>query len=87
MDVPRIFNITESAHRIHNPITPEKLATLGTALRLETGTRVLGLGSGSVGCCARGHAITALSAPASTGASCSRSKRNFALKNSASPIR
>ena len=47
MDLPRIFNITESAHRIHNPITPEKLATLGAALRLESGARVLDLGSGS----------------------------------------
>ncbi|MDY0043914.1 MAG: class I SAM-dependent methyltransferase [Syntrophales bacterium] len=47
MDIPRIFNITESAHRIHNPFTPEKLAALGAALRLETGTRVLDLGSGS----------------------------------------
>src|SRR5512147_3157236 len=47
MDIPRIFNITESAHRIHNPITPEKLATLGVAMRLESGTRVLDLGSGS----------------------------------------
>ena len=47
MDIPRIFNITESAHRIHNPITPEKLATLGAALRLEAGERVLDLGSGS----------------------------------------
>ena len=47
MDIPRIFNITESAHRIHNPFTPEKLATLGAALRLEAGTRVLDLGSGS----------------------------------------
>ena len=47
MDIPRIFNITESAHRIHNPITPEKLATLGAALRLEPGVRVLDLGSGS----------------------------------------
>lgn len=47
MDIPRIFNITESAHRIHNPITPEKLATLGAALRLEAGNRVLDLGSGS----------------------------------------
>ena len=47
MDIPRIFNITESAHRIHDPFTPEKLATLGAALRLETGTRVLDLGSGS----------------------------------------
>ena len=47
MDIPRIFNITESAHRIHNPITPEKLATLGAALRLEPGAQVLDLGSGS----------------------------------------
>ena len=47
MDIPRIFNITESAHRIHNPFTPEKLATLGAALRLEPGTRMLDLGSGS----------------------------------------
>lgn len=47
MDIPRIFNITESAHRIHNPITPAKLATLGAALRLESGTKVLDLGSGS----------------------------------------
>jgi len=47
LDIPRIFSITESAHRIHNPFTPEKLATLGAALRLEPGTRVLDLGSGS----------------------------------------
>ena len=47
MDIPRIFTITESAHRIHNPITSAKLATLGAALRLEPGTRVLDLGSGS----------------------------------------
>ncbi|NLH47629.1 MAG: methyltransferase domain-containing protein [Myxococcales bacterium] len=47
MDIPRIFNISESAHRIHNPFTPEKLATLGAVLRLESGTRVLDLGSGS----------------------------------------
>ena len=47
MDIPRFYTITESAHRIHNPFTPEKLATLGAALRLEPGTRVLDLGSGS----------------------------------------
>jgi SAM-dependent methyltransferase len=47
MDIPRIFNITESAHRIHNPITSEKLATLGAALRLESGAQALDLGSGS----------------------------------------
>ena len=47
MDIPRIFTITESAHRIHNPFTPEKFATLGSVLRLEPGTRLLDLGSGS----------------------------------------
>ncbi len=47
MDIPRIFNITESDHRIHDPLTPEKLATLGAALRLESGARVLDLGCGS----------------------------------------
>jgi SAM-dependent methyltransferase len=47
LDIPPIFNITESAHRIHNPFTPEKLATLGAALRMEPATRVLDLGSGS----------------------------------------
>ena len=47
MDIPRIFNITESAHRIHNPFTAEKLATLGAVLRLEPETSVLDLGSGS----------------------------------------
>ncbi len=47
MDIPRIFTIAESAHRIHNPFTTDKLATLGAALRLEPGTRVLDLGSGS----------------------------------------
>jgi SAM-dependent methyltransferase len=47
LDIPRIFTITESAHRIHNPFTPENLATLGAALRLEPGARMLDLGSGS----------------------------------------
>lgn len=61
MDIPRIFNISESAHRIHNPITPEKLATLGTALRLTPGTHILDLGSGSgemLCTWARDHGIT-----------------------------
>ncbi len=39
MDIPRIFTITENAHRIHNPFTPEKLAASGAALRLERGIR------------------------------------------------
>ena len=61
MDIPRIFNITESAHRIHNPFTPEKYATLGAALRLEPGARILDLGSGSgemLCTWARDHGIT-----------------------------
>ena len=47
MDIPRIFTISESTHRIHNPFTPVHLATLGAALRLEPGARILDLGSGS----------------------------------------
>ncbi|WP_447878031.1 methyltransferase domain-containing protein [Serratia fonticola] len=47
LDIPRIFTICESAHRIHNPFTPEKYATLGAVLRMEPGARVLDLGSGS----------------------------------------
>jgi SAM-dependent methyltransferase len=61
MDIPRIFTITESAHRIHNPFTPAKLATLGEALRLAKGTRVLDLGSGSgemLCTWARDHGVT-----------------------------
>ena len=41
MDIPRLFNITDSAHRIHNPFTPDKFATLGAALRLEPEDRVV----------------------------------------------
>ncbi|MDD5628061.1 MAG: class I SAM-dependent methyltransferase [Elusimicrobia bacterium] len=60
MDIPRIFSITESAHRIHDPFTPEKLATLGSALRMKKDTRILDLGSGSgemLCTWARDHAI------------------------------
>ncbi len=47
MDIPRIFTISESEHRIHNPFTPEKYATLGRVLRMTPGARILDLGSGS----------------------------------------
>lgn len=47
MDIPRIFTVSESAHRIHNPFTSEQFATLGAALHLKPGARVLDLGSGS----------------------------------------
>lgn len=47
MDIPRIFTISESAHRIHNPFTFAKMHVLGEVLRMEQGTRILDLGSGS----------------------------------------
>lgn len=47
MDIPRIFAIRESSHRIHNPLTPAKLAVLGEALSPAPGTVVLDLASGS----------------------------------------
>ncbi|MGW7268566.1 SAM-dependent methyltransferase [Streptomyces sp. NPDC054842] len=61
MDLPRIFSIRESSHRIHNPLTDDQLATLGRALHLAPETRVLDLasGSGELLCTwARDHRIT-----------------------------
>ena len=47
LDIPRIFNITESAHRIHNPFTSEKLATPARRCDWKREPGVLDLGSGS----------------------------------------
>lgn len=61
MDLPRIFTIRESDHRIHNPFTAAKLADLGCALHLTPGIQVLDLasGSGEMLCTwARDHGIT-----------------------------
>jgi SAM-dependent methyltransferase len=61
MDIPRQFAIRESDHRIHDPFGPEKLATLGSALRMSPGTTILDLasGSGEMLCTwARDHEIT-----------------------------
>jgi SAM-dependent methyltransferase len=61
MDIPRPFVIRESNHRIHDPFAPEKLATLGRALRMRRGTTILDLasGSGEMLCTwARDHDIT-----------------------------
>lgn len=63
MDLPRHFVIRESTHRIHNPLTPAKLARLGEALLLRPGQRFLDLacGSGEMLCTwARDHEITGL---------------------------
>ncbi|MGH3972089.1 MAG: SAM-dependent methyltransferase, partial [Pseudonocardiaceae bacterium] len=69
MDLPRSFTIRESSHRIHNPLTSAKLATLGQALNPPPGTRVLDLacGSGEMLCTwARDHRITGAGVDIST---------------------
>jgi SAM-dependent methyltransferase len=61
VDLPRSFTIRESSHRIHNPFTSDKLATLARALNPPSGTRMLDLacGSGEMLCTwARDHRIT-----------------------------
>jgi len=69
VDLPRIFTIRESSHRIHNPFTADKLAALGQALRLTPGTRALDLasGSGEMLCTwARDHRVTGTGVDLST---------------------
>ena len=61
MDLPRHFVIRESTHRIHDPLTPTKLARLGDALLLRQGQQLLDLacGSGEMLCTwARDHGVT-----------------------------
>lgn len=69
----RIFHIAslsrESSHRIHNPFTSAKLATLGRALKLPPGTRMLDLacGMGEMLCTwSRDHHLTGTGGDIST---------------------
>lgn len=60
VELPRSFLIRESSHRILNPFTSERLATLGGALRLWPGARLLDLacGKGELLCTwARDHGV------------------------------
>lgn len=69
MDLPRSFTIRESSHRIHNPLTSQKLATLGEALNPPPGSRMLDLacGSGELLCTwARDHHLTGTGVDIST---------------------
>jgi ubiquinone/menaquinone biosynthesis C-methylase UbiE len=69
VDLARSFVIRESSHRIHNPLTSAKLATLGAALRLPAETRMLDLacGSGELLCTwARDHGVTGTGVDIST---------------------
>lgn len=60
MDIPRIFTISESEHRIHNPFTEEKYATLGRVLRMKPETRILDPAAARARCSAPGPGIMAL---------------------------
>jgi SAM-dependent methyltransferase len=69
MDIARHYTIRESSHRIHNAFTSAKLATLGEALGLTPGMRLLDLacGSGEMLCTwARDHQITGTGVDIST---------------------
>ena len=69
MDIPRSYPIRESSHRIHNPLTSEKLATLGRALSPPPGTRMLDLacGTGELLCTwARDHQVSGTGVDLST---------------------
>lgn len=69
MDLPRSFVIREHSHRIHNPFTSEKLATLAEAIRLRPGVTLLDLacGSGEMLCTwARDRGISGLGVDIST---------------------
>ncbi|MEE6260042.1 SAM-dependent methyltransferase [Plantactinospora sonchi] len=69
MDLPRSFVIREHNHRIHNPLTEAKLATLGRAIRLRPGTTILDLacGSGEMLCTwARDHGVVGTGVDIST---------------------
>jgi ubiquinone/menaquinone biosynthesis C-methylase UbiE len=47
IDLPRRFTIREGSHRIHNPFTSEKLATLGRAVSPAAGAVLLDLACGT----------------------------------------
>lgn len=69
MDLPRTFTIRESSHRLINPFTPEKLATLGRAIRPEPGTTMLDLACGKgemLSTWARDHGTTGTGVDIST---------------------
>jgi ubiquinone/menaquinone biosynthesis C-methylase UbiE len=69
MDLPRPSTIREACHRIHNPLTSEKLAILGRAVSPAAGTEMLDLacGSGELLCTwARDHGVTGTGVDIST---------------------
>jgi SAM-dependent methyltransferase len=69
VELPRIYVVREGNHRIHNPFSEEKLATLGRALRLRPGQSILDLacGSGEMLCTwSQAHGITGTGVDIST---------------------
>ena len=69
MDLPRIHTIRASSHRIIDPFTSEKLATLGRAIHLRTGMSILDLCCGKgemLATWARDHSVTGVGVDIST---------------------
>ncbi|MFI2206668.1 SAM-dependent methyltransferase [Streptomyces sp. NPDC020192] len=69
MDLPRSFTIRESSHRLCNPFTSEKLATLGQAISPAPGTRILDLACGKgelLSTWARDHGVSGTGVDIST---------------------
>lgn len=69
MDLPRSFTIRESSHRLLNPFTDDKLATLGRAIGLRPDASVLDLACGKAELLctwARDHGITGTGVDIST---------------------
>jgi SAM-dependent methyltransferase len=61
LDLSRTYAIRASSHRIINPLAPEKVATLGRAIRLRPGMSALDLACGKgemLATWARDHGIT-----------------------------
>lgn len=69
MDLPRSFAIRERSHRILDPFTADKLATLGLALALRPGSTVLDLACGKgelLATWARDHGVSGTGVDIST---------------------
>jgi SAM-dependent methyltransferase len=69
VELPRHHVIREYHHRIHNPFSDDKLATLGRAIRVQPGSTLLDLCCGSgemLSTWARDHAVTGTGVDIST---------------------
>ena len=85
MEFDRRHTIRESSHRILNPFTAEKLATLGAALHLPPGARLLDLACGKGELLCTWPATTGSPVPGWTSARCSWAPHEHGRPSWASP--